>query len=146
MKIAVLCGGLSPERDVSLSTGRRVTLALKNLGHRAVMLDMYLGLEGFTGSAEEAFDLPLPASAGGIGLTEPDLDEIRRMRRTKSRRLYGERVLEVCAAADTVFMALHGRCGELAARKKGEYCVLASDLPGFLPEAVQSLSGPADRR
>ena len=112
VKIAVLCGGLSPERDVSLSTGRRVTLALKNLGHRAVMLDMYLGLEGYTGSAEEAFDLPLPASAGGIGLTEPDLDEIRRMRRTKSRSLFGERVLEVCAAADTVFMALHGRCGE----------------------------------
>ena len=76
------------------------------------MLDMYLGLEGYTGSAEEAFDLPLPASAGGIGLTEPDLDEIRRMRRTKSRSLFGERVLEVCAAADTVFMALHGRCGE----------------------------------
>ncbi len=44
----------------------------------------------------------------------------------------------LCAAA-----FLHGRCGELAARDRGEYCVLASDLPGFLPEAVKSLSGRA---
>lgn len=34
MKIVVLAGGLSPERNVSLSTGTMVTEALRALGHR----------------------------------------------------------------------------------------------------------------
>ena len=46
MKIAVLCGGLSPERDVSLSSARLVCQALRSLGHKAVLVDVFFGLEG----------------------------------------------------------------------------------------------------
>ena len=38
MKIVVLAGGLSPERNVSLSTGTMVTEALRALGHRAGLI------------------------------------------------------------------------------------------------------------
>ena len=34
MKIVVLAGGLSPERNVSLSSGTMITHALRSLGHR----------------------------------------------------------------------------------------------------------------
>ena len=39
MKIAVLAGGRTPERDVSLRSGHRVLTALGALGHAAVLVD-----------------------------------------------------------------------------------------------------------
>jgi len=46
MKIVVLAGGISTERDVSLSSGTMIYRALKERGHQAVLLDVYLGYEG----------------------------------------------------------------------------------------------------
>ena len=46
LKIVVLAGGLSPERQVSLVSGQSICRALRELGHRAVLVDMFLGLEG----------------------------------------------------------------------------------------------------
>ena len=43
MKIVVLAGGLSPERNVSLSSGCMVCAALRERGHEAALIDMYLG-------------------------------------------------------------------------------------------------------
>ena len=45
MKIVVLAGGTSTERDVSLSSGNKIYRALKNRGHQAVLIDVYLGYE-----------------------------------------------------------------------------------------------------
>lgn len=45
MKIVVLAGGLSPERNVSLSSGTMIAHALKRLGHRPALVDLYFGLE-----------------------------------------------------------------------------------------------------
>ena len=45
MKIVVLAGGTSTERDVSLVTGKKVYQALKNKGHQVMLLDVYLGYE-----------------------------------------------------------------------------------------------------
>jgi D-alanine-D-alanine ligase len=39
VRIAVLAGGRTPERDVSLRGGQRVTVSLSQLGHQASMLD-----------------------------------------------------------------------------------------------------------
>ena len=39
MRIAVIAGGRTPERDVSLRGGRRVLAALETLGHDAILLD-----------------------------------------------------------------------------------------------------------
>ena len=46
MKIVVLAGGLSPERNVSLSSGAMVCEALRARGHQAALVDMFFGLEG----------------------------------------------------------------------------------------------------
>ena len=46
MKIVVLCGGTSTERDVSLVTGREVCKALRSKGHAAILMDVFVGHEG----------------------------------------------------------------------------------------------------
>ena len=58
MKIAVLCGGLSPERNVSISSGTKIAGALKENGHQVVLLDMFFGLEDYTGDIARVFDDP----------------------------------------------------------------------------------------
>ena len=44
MNIVVLAGGLSPEREVSLTSGSLIANALLKNGHRVLLLDVYLGL------------------------------------------------------------------------------------------------------
>ena len=43
MNIVVLAGGLSTERDVSFKSGDMVCKALRSLGHRVLLLDVFLG-------------------------------------------------------------------------------------------------------
>ena len=45
MKVVVLAGGISTERDVSLISGKMIYQAMKRLGHQAVLLDVFLGME-----------------------------------------------------------------------------------------------------
>ncbi|MBF1023513.1 MAG: hypothetical protein HXK85_10675, partial [Lachnospiraceae bacterium] len=45
MKIVVLCGGLSTERKISFSSGTQICKALRQKGHQAVLVDLFLGLE-----------------------------------------------------------------------------------------------------
>ena len=54
MKIVVLGGGISTERSVSLVTATSVCRALRDAGHKAIFVDMFLGLENYTGRLEEA--------------------------------------------------------------------------------------------
>ena len=49
MNIVVLAGGISSERNVSLSSGSLVCQALRSRGHRAIMIDAFLGLDGYKG-------------------------------------------------------------------------------------------------
>ena len=44
MNIVVLAGGLSPERNVSLSSGSLISSALRRKGHNVLMLDIYEGI------------------------------------------------------------------------------------------------------
>ena len=53
MKIAVVCGGLSNERDVSITSGSCVARALREKGHKVVLVDLYYGYSGdYTDPAE----------------------------------------------------------------------------------------------
>ena len=58
MRIVVLAGGLSMERNVSLSSGTRICRALRARGHQAALVDLFLGLEGYDGAPESIFDAP----------------------------------------------------------------------------------------
>lgn len=112
MKIVVLCGGLSPERNVSLSSGAKVAGALMERGHSVVLVDMFFGLEDWPGSLEEIFEAPPPLGGTRIDELAPDLAQVRAARNLKSPSQFGDRVLELCQMADIVFLALHGQCGE----------------------------------
>lgn len=113
MKIIVLAGGLSPERQVSLVSGQGICRALRGLGHRAVLVDMFLGLEGCAIAPEDIFDAPDGlCTQEEITAQAPDLAAVRASRRDQSPSLFGPGVLEVCRLADAVFLGLHGECGE----------------------------------
>jgi D-alanine-D-alanine ligase len=112
MKIVVLAGGLSPERNVSLSTGTVVCQALRGLGHHAALIDMFYGTEGCDGPLEAWFDAPINEAGRKISPVAPDLDEVRASRKLNSPGMFGTGVLELCRMADIVFLALHGACGE----------------------------------
>ena len=45
MRIVVLAGGLSTERDVSISSGIKVASALREKGNEVVLLDVFMGYE-----------------------------------------------------------------------------------------------------
>ncbi|MDR0862448.1 MAG: D-alanine--D-alanine ligase [Oscillospiraceae bacterium] len=109
MDIIVLCGGLSAERDVSLSSGTLAAAALRRRGHRAILVDLFFGYTGAYDDPREIF-----AHANEIQNTIndalPDLAALRAARADGSR--VGENVVEVCRAADLVFIALHGEDGE----------------------------------
>lgn len=113
MDVLVLAGGLSPERNVSLSSGSKITEALRGLGHRAALIDLYFGLEDYPGLTPGAlYDAPIPERWREVDRQAPDLDQVKAARADKGSSLFGPGVLELCQAADVVFLALHGQCGE----------------------------------
>ncbi len=113
MKIVVLCGGMSTERKISFSSGTQICRALRRRGHRAVLVDMFMGLEGMEEKDPEKLFEQLPELEDVVfDGKAPDLDEVRRSRKLKSDSLFGEGVLNICEAADIVFIALHGQNGE----------------------------------
>lgn len=113
MKIVVLAGGLSTERNVALVTGTGVCRALREKGHQAILVDMFMGLENYTGSLETIFDAPDGLCSDiRVESTAPDLEAVRKSRKDQSASMFGQDVLTVCGMADVVFLALHGSCGE----------------------------------
>ena len=112
MKIVVLAGGLSPERNVSLSSGTMITHALRSLGHQAALVDMYFGLEDYDGPLEAFFDRDVTDRWKQVDPKAPDLEAVKRQRKWKSPNQFGQGVLALCQMADIVFLAFHGTCGE----------------------------------
>ena len=114
MKIVVLAGGLSTERDVSLASGAGICKTLREKGHDAFLLDVYLGFPYDADKLEEVFTLPGAGLeiAEGIKTTEPDLVAIKASREDQSDCFVGPNVIDICRLADIVFMALHGDVGE----------------------------------
>ena len=109
MKVLVLAGGLSPERNVSLSSGAMVCQALRERGHQAALMDLFYGLDGAL-NGENLYVAPIPDSFKRVARAAPDLEQLRSSRPGPSA--IGPGVLEMCAGADIVYLALHGVCGE----------------------------------
>lgn len=114
MKIVVLAGGLSTERDVSLASGAGICRTLRERGHAAFLLDVYLGFPYDADKLEEVFTLPNAGLeiAEGIKTTEPDLVAVKASREDSSDCFLGPNVIDICRLADIVFMGLHGDVGE----------------------------------
>ena len=79
MKIIVLAGGLSTERDVSLSSAAGICRTLLEKGHDAFLLDVFMGLEHAPENLEDVFTLPDHGLdiVKNISTEEPDLAAVR---------------------------------------------------------------------
>ena len=115
MKIVVLAGGTSTERDVSLITGTMIYKALKANGHKVVLLDVYFGYENEDNlDIGNIFDIEKDwtSNISSIKENNPDISQIKAMRKGSSKSFFGSNVVEICSMADIVFLALHGENGE----------------------------------
>jgi D-alanine-D-alanine ligase len=99
LRITVLLGGTSAERDVSLASGLRIAEALRTRGHAVTAIDT---AHGILGAAEQQAML-----TGGVMRTvPPDVQALARLERSLPQRLEG------LPEADVVVLALHGGRGE----------------------------------
>lgn len=113
MNIVVLGGGISTERHVSLVTATSICKALRSLGHKAIFVDTFFGLENYNGGLTEAFDDDTGFCKDVSILHDaPDLESVKNERKDKSKSRLGKNVLEICKLADIVFLGLHGADGE----------------------------------
>lgn len=104
MRITVLMGGTSAERDVSLASGLRIAGALRERGHEVVTLDT---ARGTLTSKEEK---QLLARGNVVKKEPPSQEELARMASETLPQML--RALPSLAEADVVFMGLHGGYGE----------------------------------
>lgn len=101
MRIAVLFGGTSEERDVSVASGAQVVRALASLGHDVVAVDTARGV--------------LPAHehdrllSAGVAPAEPAAETLAQLRSGTSSMVARAADLR---DVDVVFVALHGGSGE----------------------------------
>ncbi|MDQ6829216.1 MAG: D-alanine--D-alanine ligase [Gemmatimonadota bacterium] len=103
MRITVLMGGTSAERDVSLASGLRIAEALRSRGHEVTSLDT---ARGVIDAHEERSML----AAGVVKTTPPELSSLADMTRTSLSPSLG--TMAAIRHADVVFLALHGGQGE----------------------------------
>ena len=108
MKITVLSGGLSHEREVSLSSGSLIAGALIRRGHEVCLVDLYTGRS--PDGSPPAFTRK-PIEPYRVRRAVPDLEALKAEIGNGERRI-GDGVPELCRAADVVFIALHGDVGE----------------------------------
>ena len=101
MRITVLLGGASSERNVSIASGLRIASALRSRGHTVTCLDPVGGVL----SADEEQRL----GSAAVGATPPTPDELAALQQ-RLKPSFAERP-EV-RGAEVVFIGLHGGSGE----------------------------------
>lgn len=102
MRITVLMGGTSAERDVSIASGLRIVQALRSRGHTVTAFDTARGV--IPREAEEE------VAAEGMKVAPPSLETLAKMERVSLSPTLGS--VPAVREADVVFLALHGGQGE----------------------------------
>jgi D-alanine-D-alanine ligase len=102
MKITVLMGGTSSERNVSLASGIRIVGALRSRGHKVIALDP---ARGVISEAEEK-----KLSTGKVGTVPPSLESLSKF--AEGTFLPNLTSMNEIKDADVVFLGLHGGQGE----------------------------------
>src|SRR4029077_11936061 len=100
MKIAVLFGGNSSERDVSIASGAQVAKALRQAGHQVLAVDTFRGI--LTDQEQTAL------LARGVAPAPPEDRDLRVIRAKTGSIVQPSYFVD----ADVVFLALHGGTGE----------------------------------
>ena len=102
MKITVLTGGTSSERDVAMASAVQVIRALRAGGHEVAVVDT---ARGYVPPDDEDRLL-----AGSVGVAPPSAEALQGLE--KGLLLSGLGSLPVVRQADVLFLALHGGRGE----------------------------------
>jgi D-alanine-D-alanine ligase len=102
MKITVLMGGTSSERNVSLASGIRIVQALRSKGHDVTPMDPARGVISDTEERE--------LSTGKVGTEPPSLESLSKF--AQGTFLSNLTTMKEITSADVVFLALHGGQGE----------------------------------
>jgi len=100
LRVVVLFGGVSEERDVSIASAAQVIPALRERGHEVVAMDT---AQGVLSNEQEAMLL-----TGKIAALPPDASTLALIRHTQTHILPSQDL----ASADVYFLALHGGTGE----------------------------------
>lgn len=108
MNIVVLCGGISTEREVSLWSAENICEALRSKGHKAILVDVYLGRDDI--STKDAF-VNIKTIEEELKIINERAVNINELKKTR-KEFFGINVLDLCKASDIAFMALHGENGE----------------------------------
>jgi D-alanine-D-alanine ligase len=102
MRITVLTGGTSSERDVAIASAVQIVAALRSRGHLVAVVDTARGL---IPQAEESRLL-----SGAVGKAPPAIEELVALER--GVLLSGLASVPVVRDAEVLFLALHGGRGE----------------------------------
>jgi D-alanine-D-alanine ligase len=102
MRITVLTGGTSAERDVALASAVQVIAALRSRGHDVSVVDT---ARGYIPESDEPSLL-----SGVVGTEPPSITRLQSLER--GLLLSGLANLAVVREADVLFLALHGGRGE----------------------------------
>ncbi len=102
MRVTVLTGGTSSERDVAIASAVQVIAALRSRGHSVAVVDT---ARGFIPEADEGRLL-----SGAVGRTPPSIEALVALER--GLLLSGLGALPVIRDADVIFVSLHGGRGE----------------------------------
>ena len=102
MRVTVLTGGTSAERDVALASAVQVIGALRSRGHDVEVVDT---ARGYIPQSDENALLP-----GVVGTEPPSIDQLHALER--GLLLSGLSNLAAVRDAEVLFLALHGGRGE----------------------------------
>jgi len=113
MNIVVLAGGLSPERNISLSSGSQISNALTRNGHKVIMLDL---CEKINVEIEDIFEQTYKNYKNRHCFYDLSTfihdEEIKGIICQPNGPIMNNSLIPVCQSADVVFLALHGSVGE----------------------------------
>src|SRR3954451_9277041 len=102
MRVTVLTGGTSAERDVAIASAVQVVGALRSRGHEVAVVDT---ARGYIPEADE-----LTLLSAGVGTEPPSIARLHALER--GLLLSGLGNIPVVRDADVLFLALHGGRGE----------------------------------
>jgi len=102
LRVALLTGGSSAERDVALASAVQVAAALRQRGHRVSVVDTICG---YIREPDEAMRMQ-----GRVGSAPPDVAALAEQERRFLLEELGR--LAVVREAEVLFLALHGGRGE----------------------------------
>lgn len=108
MNIVVLCGGTSTEREISLISSEGICKALRSRGHQAVLIDVFLGYENLDITSIFKNDYDIEKQLFSIKEKSSQIEMLKKER----KEFFGPNVIDICRAADIVFLGLHGANGE----------------------------------